>query len=87
MMTQVEQEALFKYVREDRPEWPMAQASGFVHGFNDAKRGMVGPQDDYKKAFKRGTHDYANGYVLGFIDAYGPDAPEQEWAQDIQEAF
>ena len=83
MMTQEDQEKLFAQVRERWPDWPIVQASGYVHGVNDAKRGMDKPQAEYQRAYKRGTHDYANGYMIGFIGEYGPDAREMEWAQDM----
>jgi len=71
-MNSQEQEALFENVRKHFPKWSKRKCSGYVHGIVDEaiRRRPCARQ---VKAFGP-KRTYAQGYVLGFIDARGKDA-------------
>ena len=71
-MTPREQEKLFRKVLGRFPKWSKRKCSGYVHGIVDEaiRRRPCARQ---VKAF-RPKRTYAQGYILGFIDARGKDA-------------
>lgn len=67
-----EQEKLFRKILGHFPKWSKRKCSGYVHGVVD-EACRVRPCNRQVKAFGP-KRTYAQGYVLGFIDARGEDA-------------
>lgn len=65
-MTNIEQEKLFKRVRERFPNHSVKWCSGYVHGIVDEVL-QVHPTQT------RVEDNYYYGYIAGFIDARGVD--------------
>lgn len=73
-MSPEEQTLLYEKTRRHHPKWEPTRCSGYVHGIVDEDR-LSEPQDYYL-----GSHDpYSEGYILGFIDARGPDIFLMDW--------
>ncbi len=72
MLSQAEQEALFKQLKAAHPRWTDAFVSGYVHGVADESfRGSP--------MLKGRVDPYGKGYLLGFALHFGEDAELASW--------
>jgi len=76
-MTPELQEKLFKLVRKKFPRWSKLKASGYVHG---VVNGIAAHFPKYP--VPNGT--YSEGYMYGYIDAYGEDALPRGYRRKLE---
>lgn len=83
-MNQTEQEKLYERVLKRWFTWSDRQASGYVHGVVDNLKGLEEPRPIYLQAYWDEFNEYAHGYIIGFVDAGGPETLLTDWATEFQ---
>lgn len=79
-MTLQDQEKLFGRVKQRFPRWADKKCSGYVHGVVDEIQRKEPDAMTVRFAMGHG-HQYAEGYLCGFMDARGSDILEHTWTQ------
>ena len=76
-MTSVEQEALFKQLKQSHPGWTDRFTSGYVAGV--VAEGLREKPDRVQADAARLLDHYALGYLTGFAVHRGSDVEQESW--------